>query len=234
MATDYRQASPAERQGYASQLEDVPWKKLLAEERDFLNELPSMAVSDPNHSNNTIEEEDDILDVSTNRYRSSMSPRDDTPSVASTSFSNMDLHRREHQTPSHTHKIVRQYDRENNLSEPQVSRATRRGSRGGQSRQRRTPPQSPEPIPDRRTLPSDVSDASMSRHTAASRVLVGHREGQHSEAVRSQLQPTEEDFRAACERYRARALELVDSDVEMREIQGQMLAMRMDFDKSGV
>ncbi|KAK1844442.1 hypothetical protein CCHR01_12934 [Colletotrichum chrysophilum] len=39
---------------------------------------------------------------------------------------------------------------------------------------RRTPPRSPEPVPDRRTLPSDVSDTSVSKHTTASRFIAGH------------------------------------------------------------
>lgn len=129
----YRNGNADDQQTYATALNDVAGKDLLPEETEFLARFNQDRIG-------THEGPDHV-----------------PPGTPSTTLTDMDLERRERQRPSHSRKIVNLYQKEIRAGHV-MGRKTRRGTRGGESRQIMAPLSPPEAMPDRLTLASDVSD----------------------------------------------------------------------------
>ncbi|EFQ35911.1 hypothetical protein CGRA01v4_15022 [Colletotrichum graminicola] len=161
---DHHQDSDAgQRRAYVAALNEVAGKHLLPQERQFLARFNQSQPQTTCHS----------------RPIAGPLPDRSPPGTPSTTLTDMNLEQRAQQIPRHSAKIVNLWEHEVREGHVTDRVRTRRGTRGGESSRRKQaaimmPPEPPEPMPDRRALPSDVSDVASNASTAG---FISHANG---------------------------------------------------------
>ncbi|KAK1570004.1 uncharacterized protein LY79DRAFT_674296 [Colletotrichum navitas] len=151
----HHDSTAGQRRAYVAALNEVAGKHLLPQERQFLARFNQSQPQTTCHSPPPAGPPSD------------RSP----PSTPSTTLTDMNLEQRAQQIPRHSAKIVNLWEHEVREGRVTDRVRTRRGTRGGESSRRKQaaimmPPEPPEPMPDRRALPSDVSDVASNASTA--------------------------------------------------------------------